>query len=413
MTYPPRSTSNPAVGIHYPGRSTFDLQLMMHAIPPSVEIGQSNIYCLPNEVLGEIFDHLLFSSHIEGDLLAPIFVSHVSNHWRKVILDMATQWEVLRVRHTRRADVLSDILSRSRHRDLILFIDFLKPMSTGVDGMRDLSETFEAIVAHIPRLHTLSITADNTTFHNLTRFLINIPLDKLQRLELIQHGDKPCAFFGPFIFNPNVFTTLRLERVMVDCDASCLTGIRRLDLQEASGTILNQLQLLFATYPDIPTTPMMARLNHLRIHSTNLILSTGALVPSFSLDSLLHLELSNIHMTNQLSLHPIVSLFNITLNPLLEELVLEEIDIASLHHFTQLIRVNPPKFPVLQSLTMSRINLRALATYIAPATPAISSLNLTKVNMDVDMVRDFLNDVDLWPLITRFSLDGKEYLRSY
>lgn len=353
---PPSSTSDSlalalAMGIHYPGRSTFDLQHMMHAIPPSLETGQSNIYCLPNEVLGEIFDHLSFSVHAEGDVAAPILVSHVSSHWRKVILDMATQWEVLRIRHTRRADILSDLLSRSRHRDIALFVDFQKPMSNMINGMQSLSETFHAIVAHIPRLRTLSIAADNTTLHNLTGFLIDTPLHKLQQLEIIQHGYKPYRLFGPFVFNPEVFTTLRLERVTIECEASCLAGIRRLDLHQTSGTILNEMQIYSSMYPDLPTTPTMAHLSHLRIHGTNISLSNGNLIPSFPLDSIIYLELSSIRMTNQQA-HPTISLFSITLNPLLQSLVLHDIDLGSLHHFTQIIRVSPPKFPVLQSHTM-------------------------------------------------------------
>ncbi|KAF9456167.1 hypothetical protein BDZ94DRAFT_1276318 [Collybia nuda] len=235
----------------------------------------------------------------------------------------------------------------------------------------------------------------------------------LQNLDLAQRGNMPYRFFGPLIFDPYMFTTLRLQRVMIECDASCLAGIHTLELHETSGTILNQYQLSFATYPDIPNAPAMPHLTSLHIYGTNLIISNTPILPSFSVDSILSLELSNIHMTGSLSVFPIVSLFNITLNPRLERLILHNIDLASMHQFVQIIRTHSPKFPVLQSLTISHLNLFAFAGYIMPATPAISSLTLINVVMNVEEVRESLRDIDLWPLIVTFIFDGVEYSRSY
>jgi hypothetical protein len=383
---------------------------MMHAIPPS-EVGQSYIYSLPNEVLGEIFDHLLALPLVNGEAPAPILVSHVCSHWRRVVVDLPAQWEVLRIRHTRRADVISDLLSRSRNREITLFIDLLKPMPYGADALKSFSGTFMAIVAHVSRLGALSIHTDNTTFHKIMPFLIDVPLSSLQHLEFVQNGDKPYCFFGPLVFNPDVFINLRLERAMIDCDASCLTGLLSLDLCETSGTMLNQHQLSFLSYPDIPATPTMAHLSRLRIRNTSLILTNSTLKPSFSLESLLCLELSYIHMTTPHTLHSIVSLFTVTLNPLLEELVLHNIDNSPLHALIQVISLTQLKFTALHSLTISDVDLRALAPFIVPATPAIRHLMLMNVGVDLGFFREILRDVDRWPLITMFKFNRVNYLR--
>lgn len=336
---------------------------------------------------------------------SPVVVSHVCKHWRDLVIDLAPQWENLRICHTHHPEVLSTFISRSKQRPFGLYIDLpvVNLELLGTSDQVDFRDTFKVVFDNISRLYALHVQSFNQTLRIIfSNFFKNAAFSRLETFSLTQTGTDPLCNFGPVTFNPACFQTLRLERAMINCDATCLAGLTSLQLISSSGTLLDQTQLTHLTYPFIPSAPIMSQLNRLKIVGTDLTPTSPIFTPSFNTQSLLHLTLARISAFNEAAMGPIDKLFAATLNPGLLNIELIELDD---HSFLLFLRHLEVQYPLVKSLVLIAVNLRLVTESFLLAFPALQ--NLTLIGVDPTLLMPFLGEPGCWPHLRYYRLNDR------
>ncbi|KAG5641560.1 hypothetical protein DXG03_004773 [Asterophora parasitica] len=287
------------------------------------------------------------------------------------------------------------------------------------DRKIEFRKTLETLRTHAQRIRYLYIQANNSTFMLFfNRFLNNVNFSALETLILEQViADSRTYAVGPVVFNPAVFHTLRLENIMIECNAPCLAGLRVLHAIHTSGTILDHRQLTHATYPVIPEGPTMNNLRELIIDKTHIIQTHSQLTPSFSNASLRKLTLARIRVPTPEARTLILRLFHMTYSPLLENLVLETIEIDAFHIFVGFLTTSDPvpKFACVRRLALVNLQfdytpqmVEVLRMFLR-AFPRVDELHLVAVSPAPVWLA--LVDTTLMPLLTSINTDHKRHPR--
>ncbi|KAF8060698.1 hypothetical protein FPV67DRAFT_302858 [Lyophyllum atratum] len=402
----------------------FDLNDMMYAMPTrdvALKDPTSFIHLMPNEVLGEIFEWLRrLPPGRHGDpqhgqphgqpMPTPMLVSHVCGRWRKVVIEMVSQWTHLEMCSTRCAEVFSDLLSRSRKFvfSLVIWLPALDIQRRPYAQQVEFRETFMALEKNISRLHYLYIRSNNATFCLIFNMLLkNVSFPVLESLVLDQVDPTTRRYHvGPVKFNPAVFHTLRMENIMIDCDASNLAGLRVVHLVNSAGTLLDQTQLTHSTYPLIPTAPAMPQLFDLKVDGTYLFTSP-AFTPSFESTSLRSLTLSRIQMSTITAdaVDRVDRLLRMTYGNLLENLVLDSLDVPSFKCLVLRMASSLPRYFSVKQLSLAKVEMSIIDRNFMKAFPQVIRLNLIDVN--ASPILAFLEHPEFMPDLTHIRIDHK------
>ncbi|KAF5376929.1 hypothetical protein D9615_007339 [Tricholomella constricta] len=404
---------------------TFDLNSMMYAMPTRGFIPvAAPVHRMPNEILGEIFDWLLRSRvpplqpqarrTFTPTLATPMLVSHVCSHWRRVVLNIVSQWTYLEMNSTRHPDVFAELVDRSKKFPLGLAIALptLNVELCAEDRQVEFRKTFKILKSHAARLRCLHIRTNNPTFFLIfSKYLKKVNFSALETLILEQVDPRGRMYHvGPVTFNPTTFRTLRLENIVIECDATCLASLQTLYLINSSGTLLDQTQLSHATYPLIPTAPTMTRLRDLKIDKTNIIPTTALPTPSFTSASLRRLHLARIRIPTEQAVRFVDRLLYITYTPLLEELILDDLDPDAFLRFMMHLEAPPtppatatPKYARVRRLSLVKLNLAILNQNFMNAFPRVVELHLVELNpMPMALL---LEDPAFMPYLTSFRVN--------
>ncbi|PFH53155.1 hypothetical protein AMATHDRAFT_39045 [Amanita thiersii Skay4041] len=431
--------------------TSFDFKIAMRAIqvPHKSSFALCYIDMLPTEILCMIFDHFAgLTVSGRGAVPPPILLSHISRHWRRVALSTPALWEKLYIYHIRRPDVLREFLLRSNNRYLYIFIDLPQTIFWAGDDIPEFDETFSAIAKHIPRIKYLSITARGQTIRQITnKYFVNVPLPSLQYFELVVCHHVSFAVFGPFNFNPRVFSSIRLERAMIEVkDGACLAGLRVLVLSYCPLTYLDQRNIPSFNYAvapmnwytDLPA-PSLARLTGLHIHAPVLHPVPGLIMPplvnmhghpvpplpfspSFRAESLRSLTLSSLSLSKMPYDQPmnpdiLARLFRIVCLAEIVELHLVDMKDEMIEGFLQALRLQNCRFAHLRVLmltggTVDRIaefseeigveNYRLLMSH---AFPFLYELHVTK--LDPRPLLSLWERIRFWPMLKRVIHDDQ------
>ncbi|KAF8623668.1 hypothetical protein AX17_007366 [Amanita inopinata Kibby_2008] len=432
-------------------RSPFDLKVVMRAMPGIPRPPNSSCYIdmLPTEILCMIFDYFShLTSSGRGSVPPPILLSHISHHWRRVTLTSPVLWEKLQIYHVRRPEVLRDFLTRSQQRSLYITIHLPQTIFWSGDDVPDFDETFAAIAEQLPRLRYLSITARNLTTRRLTdKYLVNVPLPHLQHFELVACNDSSLAVYGPFSFDPRVFTSMRLEHTMIQVkDGVCLSGLRSVVLSECPLTYLDERKIPSVSYPAAPMNwytdlpnPSFSRLAKLYIHAPMLHPVPGhpapplmnaegqpvaslPFAPSFRIDVLRSVTLSSLSLSKmpynaEPNADVLARLFRIVCLAELVELHILDLTDQAIDGFLQALQVYHCRFGTLRVLRLTRVQVEQIIQFsdaigvenfrilFSNAFPILWEVHLS--DLDPEPLVSFLEKVDFWPMLHQVFHDGK------
>ncbi|GLB36881.1 hypothetical protein LshimejAT787_0311680 [Lyophyllum shimeji] len=377
---------------------------------------------LPHEVLGEIFEWIrcipcprILEQQHKPFRMTPMLLSHVCSRWRRIVLGMTSQWTRLEMNSTTHPDVFAELLSRSKRLPFSLFITLpTLDIERCPDAKKvDFRETFTILKRNVPRLRSLQIRTNNATFFLIfNKFLRNVHFPRLELLSLEQVDPAVRRYnVGPVEFNPAIFRHLRLENIMIDCDATCLGGLRRVHLVNSAGTLLDQTQLMHSTYPVIPEAPAMPQLVELKVECTHLVPVRSHNTPSFRRGELRSLILSRISMpmVTDDALQRIDNLFHITYSPSLEILVLDRLDQPSFQRFVLRQQSIYPKFQSVNSLSLIDVDLSIVDHHFMRAFPRVTQLNLIAVNPQPMLA--LLQNPAYMPTLTLINIDHQSHPR--
>lgn len=373
----------------------------------------------------------------KGKIPPRILVSHVTKYWRNLAFDMPLLWVDISITHFRKLDILRDIMLRSKECGLEINFHFpfipLRAVS-GTTRFREslrIRNTFLVVAAHVVRWRCMSIIASNDILRKIMKYVTGILMPQLEHLELVQrdtYTEGSTAFaavscYGPLLFNPSVFSSLRLERVTILCPTPYfLSALKTLSMVHSSGCILDQehLQSWDVSIPPIAynpnnVSPSMTHLTHLDITGTALY---GQLPchPSFELSSLTSLKLAHFALTSIELRASIVELFSLSVRiPNLVQLKLEDLCSFAWNAFIQSLHravtdLDSPKYTALRSLTLSSLLLHGVDASFTKAFPDIEDLVL--LNVDPKPLLEVLRgDELLWPTAV-ISVDGLQVTRA-
>ncbi|KAF8060687.1 hypothetical protein FPV67DRAFT_1783739 [Lyophyllum atratum] len=401
----------------------FDLNDMMYGMP-SLDVGQdqtSFVHLMPNEVLGEIFEWLrCLPPATPGDpqhgqprgqpMSSPMLVSHVCGRWRKVVIEMVSQWSHLEIYSTRCPEVFSDLLSRSKKSvfSLVIWLPTLDVKRRPDAQQVEFGETFKALKRNIPRVRYLHVRSNNATFSLIFNTLLkNVSFPVLDSLILDQAVPTIRRYnVGPVKFNPAVFHTLRMENITIDCDASNLAGLRVVHLVNSAGTLLDQTQLTHSTYPLIPTAPAIPQLLDLKIDGN--LFTSASFTPSFRITSLRSLTLSRIRL-HAASDRDLECVLHMAYSTLLENLVLDTFDTRSFRCLVERIASNLPKYFSVKQLSLAKVEMSIIDHNFMKAFPQVIRLNL--IHGNPNRILAFLEHPEFMPNLTHISHNHKVVTR--
>ncbi|KAG5651952.1 hypothetical protein H0H81_006801 [Sphagnurus paluster] len=403
----------------------FNLTSIMLAIPNrNFSYAESRCYiqATPNEILGEIFEWLRHLPRVKirplnnGEppiptMISPMVVSHVCSRWRRVALGISSQWNYLELNSTRHPEVFTSLLARSHHNFFSLWISLpnLNIKYCSNEQQVEFRSTFRALKANVRRLRSLHMRSNNATFFLVFNKFLNIYLPALRDLHLEQvERDAPRNHLGPLTFNPEVFESMHLENIMIECEAKCFAGLRVLHLINSSGTLLDQTQLEHSTYPLVPDGPAMMRLFELKIDNTNIIPTLPDSKPSFSHTTLRSLILANIRMPSDESV--LNRLFQMTYSPLLEYLALENLAPPVFNAFLLRLNTPYPKYVRVRCLSLTKINLSGVDISFMRAFTNVVVLNLISVT-ETQRLFGYLLDPALMPGLVNIRIDNSLHRR--
>ncbi len=433
--------------------SPFNLELIMVAMPGLQSSKRPyHIDMLPTEILCRIFDQFSrLSSSGRRRVQLIILLSHVSRHWRSVILIDPTLWDHLDLDSYRRPDILRIFLARSNQRSLSIRVGWPKTIFWSSEEVPEFNDTCRALAEQLQRISKLSIMGRNSTLRHFTsRVLVAVELPHLQHLELVSCTDLSPWLLGPFRFNPNVFSSLSITRTMIwITDGNGLAGVRRLVLKKARLSFLDERKIPSTAPPANPATiytdlpnPSFSSLTDLEIHAplvhpvpghpaqpiSNII--SGDIfpplpfAPSFRTDVLRSVTLSSLSLSvldyatnSEVTPELLARLFRMVSMAGLQELHLIDLRDQAIGGFLQTLEMRHCRFSYLRILKFTAVPLEDIVKYsevvglekfghlFSNAFPAVRDVHLAK--LDPMPLVEILRKVTLWPMLEHVDHEGK------
>ncbi|GLB42663.1 hypothetical protein LshimejAT787_1201120 [Lyophyllum shimeji] len=341
---------------------------------------------LTTEVLSEIFLFIQASPHDVGGLPRHVILSHVTGQWRSLALDMPILWTDIQLTSHSNLDAQRESILRSRDCELDISITLI--LSSSERRRRVLRLRYSTNITHrlslitpiASRWRKLSVSGDNATMADIIPLLVPLRFPRLQRLELVNASKRHVPHFGPFHFDPAIFSTLLLHGVTIHTsERTHLGGLEGLDIRQISTCMIDQGSLDSLSDTNTPAhPPTMLHLTRLCI-----ILASPAfpLHPSFDPASLVDLKLGGFHGSSRASIPALIVLFNAVSGPNLQRLELDAVVGFAWSAFVQSLHAAAlPKYPGLTTLTLRSLELRDMDADFAAAFPAITRLVLGAVD---------------------------------
>ena len=244
---------------------------------------KTTIHSLPNEVLTEIFVTATFASE-ESRLEIPDILSHVSSHWRAVVLSTSTLWTFIVITFpfaTKQTARAKTALARSKSRPIDVHIDVRDPEWTWeldedqhAVGSFDMVEIMEWLGSSHPRWKSLSVFTDN--WEPMQTFLaystMFTSLSSLETLSLNRcnayaglPGTTPDSLTPTELFGGNAhLPKLRhvvLSGVYIDYSCSGFNDLISLDLRHQSHGVspsLQDLRQILSASPELTSLSLVA-----------------------------------------------------------------------------------------------------------------------------------------------------------
>ncbi|KAJ7436819.1 hypothetical protein FB451DRAFT_186333 [Mycena latifolia] len=365
-----------------------------------------NLDSPPDEVLRRIFGHLV---NLGGLDHPELLVASITHHWREVALGTPSLWTTIHVNHDRQISALGDILPRSKTLPLNI--------SIRLDAFRyrfftEYNEAIDALLPHIARWRSLSITATNPVLHSIRNRIQRQPMPALESLELVQSDTGRVQHLGPFVFEPSVFRSLRLERTMMyAADATLLAGLTHIELVESSLAMLDENKLLSLEYPTSdPRPPSMTALEHLVLDASNPAIDGLTYSPAFSAANLTHVSFARLEAPSMDIVQALSHVYGIALAaPALAELAIADIHGQALVMLLAVVRAT--RFPALRSLALAGIETAGIDDFTIRRALAGGVVHLSLARLDPAPILSCLADPAVWPTLERIELDGVEIAR--
>ncbi|KAM6490439.1 hypothetical protein JOM56_014112 [Amanita muscaria] len=316
------------------------------------------------------------------------------------------------------------------------------------DDIPEFDDICRALVEHLPRICSLSITARNLTLRRLTdKVLVGVALPHLQELKLVSCVDSALMTLGPFKFDPHVFTALHVERTAIQVkDGRCLSGLQRVVFCHVPLSYLDERRIPSITYPailvnwytDLPP-PSLHQLANVHIHApllepvpchprTNVINSQGLYIPpppfapSFLSNvlrcvTLSSLSLSKVAYRADVDPDALSRLFHIISMAELTEMHLIDLKDQAIEGLLWALNVHHCRFAYLRVLRLTAVpvehivyhrevvGLENFITLFTNAFPSLSEVHLAR--LDPTSLVDVLNKVIIWPKLRQVVHDGQ------
>ncbi|KAJ7023582.1 hypothetical protein C8F04DRAFT_1401629 [Mycena alexandri] len=382
----------------------FDLGEMHHLLP---SLQRQNLDSLSDEVLRRIFDYIQSSAEYSHPQL---LLASVTHHWRELAIGIPSLWTTIRINHDRQISALGEILLRSKNLPVAIYIR--------LDAFRyrfftEYLDAIDALVPHIARWRSLSIIATNPVLHNIRNRIQNQPMLALEHFELVQSDSGRIQHLGPFIFEPSVFRSLRLERTMMyAADASLLAGLTHIELVQSSLAMLDEHKLLSLEYPTHePRPPSMLALQHLVLDASNPVHESDGLPysPAFTSNNLASVSFAHLAAPSMDLVQALSRVYGTALSaPHLRCVSIA--DIAG-HALVMLLSVvRSLAFPLLDRLELAGIDTAGIDDRVMCAfTKGVRELVLAR--LDAGPILGRLVDPTVLPVLERIELDGVEIFR--
>ncbi|KAJ7209143.1 hypothetical protein GGX14DRAFT_632286 [Mycena pura] len=362
--------------------------------------------CPPDEVLSRIFAHIQNSAESAHPEL---LIASVARHWREAALKTPSLWTTIHIRHDRHISVLGDILTRSQTLPLSIRIR--------LDAFRyrfctEYTEAIDILRSHISRWRSLCIIATNPVLHTIRTLIRDLPMPALEHLELVQADTGQIQHLGPFVFEPSVFRSLRLERTMMyAADASMLAGLTHVVLVESSLAMLDENRLLSLEYPTLEArTPRMTSLTHLVLDASNPTTDGHPTYsPAFCPRNLTSVSFARLVAPSLDGVQALSRFYGTALMaPSLRDIAIADIGDHALVMLLSVVRTR--RFPPLRRLALAGIDTAGIDdAVIAAFAGGVEELVLARLDAAPLLLR--LVDPAVWPTLERIELDGAEIPR--
>ncbi|TFK51675.1 hypothetical protein OE88DRAFT_1449844 [Heliocybe sulcata] len=237
-------------------------------------------YCLPYELLMEIWKHIRDSGQLQNGVwvTSTFTVSQVCRWWRSAALSTPELWQEVRfsvpVRRAKATDMLRLHLERSGDLPLDiegrLMCDWRPPhyswLHTTREGTVFPEDLMAALTKHADRWRTLSIQVDGD-FPPCSRMIMHLidihlsPLSRPLRTPRLRNVQIQCGEYGQMSFGRGIpqLSRLHLRSILIDLDFTgpTLAHLTALDV----GCLPPRLRFLHADFRDIlARAPNLARL---------------------------------------------------------------------------------------------------------------------------------------------------------
>ncbi|KAJ7889004.1 hypothetical protein B0H13DRAFT_2041742 [Mycena leptocephala] len=377
----------------------------MHSLLPGIQ-QRRNLDSPADEVLRRIFGYIQSSAEVAHPEL---IIASTTHHWREVALKIPSLWTTVRVNHDRQISVLGDILLRSQNLPLDIYI---RLETFKYRFFTDYMEAVNLLIPHVARWRLLSVIAMNPVLHQISARIHHLPMPALDHFELAQCDSGKVQHFGPFVFEPSVFRTVRLERTMMyAADASLLAGLTSIELIDSSLALLDEHKLLSLAYPTTePRAPSMLAVQRIVLDGSHPAYDRGpAYSPAFSPAHLTSLSIARLAAP---TMDPVQALSRFY-GTALSAPALRTVSIADIHGHALVMLlsvVRAMKFPPLERLTIADIDTAGIDDHVISAFPAgVEELVLAR--LDPAPLLGRLVSPSVWPTLSRIELDGVEMSR--
>ncbi|KAJ6623703.1 hypothetical protein B0H10DRAFT_2009232 [Mycena sp. CBHHK59/15] len=352
---------------------------------------------LPDEVLRRIFLYIHQLSERN-----PLLLTSLTKRWRDLAVSLPSLWTAVRINHDRHLSVLAEIISRSKTLPIDIYIRleaYKYRFST------EYEDAIDTLIAHITRWRSLTIVATNPVLHHIRDRIQGILMPALEHFELIQCDTGPVHHLGPFVFDPSVFTSLRLERTMMyPADASLLVGIKSIELVESSLAMLDEQKLLSLAYPTMePRPPSMTSVERLVVIASNPVTHGLSYSPAFYPMHLTSVTFARLEAPSM----DLVQALSHVYGTALSSPVLQVLEIADIHGHALVMLlavIRSRSFSALHTLSIAAIDMDGFDDKVMDAFSVVTHLSLARV--DAGPILRRLADPVWWPALSRMELDG-------
>lgn len=370
----------------------------------------ASISSFPAEILAMIFSAGQDSStsHWHCQCCPPfeVLVSHVTSHWRAVAISIPKLWRTIRVVLPNPSNWVPQYLLRSREAlvDVHLVLD-------GSITSSEVEDHFRILDKHVGRIRRFSIRSEgHEDIFPLVRCLSNTPAPFLQDFQIYANFD--AVYVRPiaqriFADDAPSLTTAYLYNIGLHCCLFPRNSLTALHIGELLYNMWTTYDCLFDMFSPLTS------LKHLEVLG-ELLDDWPAVIPAkaIHLPSLTSLRISTVVYDEE----HISGLLMVLDAPLLAELVLETMLDTEFEPFFQNTETLGPKYPLLRSLTLHRVDQCSTSTEticnLARSFPTVTALAvITSSEEQLEAFRLPLQVTESpagiihWPALEVFSLD--------